>query len=48
LLYVSNSSISGAQTWKLDCGRDGGTRTIDLLASATNPSFILVEDIGPI
>lgn len=37
----------GSHTYKLTMVRDSGTGTITNTASATLPSFILVEDIGP-
>jgi hypothetical protein len=37
----------GAHTYKLTCERAAGTGTLTLEASATEPCFILVEDIGP-
>lgn len=38
---------AGAHTYKLTIERAAGTGTVTLGASATNPCFILVEDIGP-
>jgi hypothetical protein len=39
---------SGSNTWKLRVARGGGgSGTLALVAAATTPSFVLVEDIGP-
>lgn len=38
---------TGAHTYKLTLARANGTGTVSLTASATNPAFILVEDLGP-
>jgi hypothetical protein len=38
---------AGAHTYKLQASRNTGTGTVNLAASATQPAFILVEDIGP-
>lgn len=52
LEHVSNASISGSKTWKLNATNDngvgGGSGTLDVIGSATTPNFILVEDIGAI
>lgn len=37
---------AGAHTYKLRAGRIAGTGTLTMGASASNPAFILVEDIG--
>lgn len=38
---------AGAHTYKLMAARNVGTGSVTLGASATNPAFILVEDLGP-
>jgi hypothetical protein len=38
---------AGSHTYKLSLQMAVGTGTVDLIASSTNPAFILVEDIGP-
>jgi hypothetical protein len=46
LAQVVLNPSSGSNTWKLRVARSGsGTAT--LVAAATNPCFILVEDVGP-
>jgi len=44
---VSKTPSSGPHTYKLSLERTTGTGTIGIIAAATFPSFILVEDIGP-
>lgn len=39
---------AGAHTYKLSLERGAGSGTASLVASATNPAFILVMDIGPV
>lgn len=46
--YVNNSSISGAKTWRLNGIRSSGTGNCVIGATATNPSFVMVEDIGTV
>lgn len=43
---IVRTPAAGSHTWKLQCGRDTGTGTISMAATATIPAFILVEDIG--
>jgi hypothetical protein len=38
---------AGSHTYKLSLQMAVGTGTVDLIASSTNPAFILVKDIGP-
>lgn len=38
---------AGLHTYKLTMERESGTGSISISGSATNPAFILVEDIGP-
>jgi hypothetical protein len=44
--YVGNPT-AGSHTYKLAALRGAGTGTLTMAASATNPAFLLVEDIGP-
>lgn len=37
---------AGSHTYKLTAQRGGSTGTLTMVAGATNPAFILVEDIG--
>lgn len=37
---------SGSHTYKLTGGRSGGTGNITMVADATHPAWLLVEDIG--
>jgi hypothetical protein len=37
---------AGSHTYKLSLARQGGTGTLSMVAGATFPAFILVEDIG--
>lgn len=37
---------AGSHTYKLQAQRNGGSGNITMVASATQPAFILVEDIG--
>jgi hypothetical protein len=38
---------SGSHTYKLAARRETGSGNVQMNANATNPAFILVEDIGP-
>lgn len=38
---------AGAHTYKLAMARQSGTGTVTMIATATVPAFILVQDIGP-
>ena len=38
---------AGVHTYKVSIIRSTGSGTITLIAGATNPAYILVEDIGP-
>lgn len=44
---VIRTPTAGSHTYKLRGQRAVGTGTVTLLASASNPAYILVEDIGP-
>jgi hypothetical protein len=41
------SPSAGSHTYKLTLARGDGTGTVSMVAAATAPAFILVEDIGP-
>lgn len=41
------SGLAGAQTMKMRAERQFGTGSISVVAGATYPAYILVEDIGP-
>lgn len=43
---VTLAGVSGAHTYKLTIARGAGTGTITIFSGASNPSYILVEDIG--
>lgn len=38
---------SGSHTYLLTGGLSGGTGPVQLVASSTNPAYILIEDLGP-
>lgn len=44
---VIQSGLSGSVTRKLRAARQNGTGNVTMVAAATIPAFILVEDIGP-
>ena len=46
VIALVSSPTPGIHTYKLQIGRQSGTGTITNNASATIPTFILVEDIG--
>lgn len=46
LIWSNNASISGAKTYSLEMQRVSGSGTVISGASATEPAFVLVEDIG--
>lgn len=48
VIYSNNASISGSKTWKVTLERAGGSGTLSTTNAATYPSFLLIEDIGPL
>lgn len=44
--YVSNSSISGSKTWRVNGARAAGSGNCVVGAGSTYPAYVLVEDIG--
>lgn len=46
IVAVVTGLSAGSKTWKLTAQRGVGTGTLTLKAAATNPAFILIEDIG--
>jgi hypothetical protein len=38
---------AGSHTYKLTAERTSGTGVVTTIATATNPNFLLVEDVGP-
>lgn len=48
VIHITNASISGSTTIKARVQRSSGTGSITSIAAAGAPSFILVEDIGPV
>jgi hypothetical protein len=46
--YITNASISGSKTWRLNGVRAGGTGTITVGASSTYPAYLAIEDLGPL
>lgn len=48
LIYVTNSSISGAKDWRIALTRAIGSGTLTAGAASTYPAFLLIEDIGPL
>lgn len=48
LSWVSIASMSGAKTFQLSMARIAGTGSLISGASVTDPTFIAVEDVGPL
>jgi hypothetical protein len=48
IVYVTSASLTGSQTYRVQAGRWTGTGTVSVLASATDTTFMIVEDIGPL
>jgi hypothetical protein len=47
MFSVFRSPTGGSHTYKVSLQRFSGTGTVGNTADGTNPSFILVEDLGP-